>query len=48
MCSGKIATEYKAMSRRDAFHDLVRDALKADGWLITHDPYTVRFGEDDL
>ncbi len=27
---------------RDLFHDLVRDALEADGWTITHDPYEIR------
>jgi hypothetical protein len=24
------------MSRKDAFHDIVRRALEKDGWLITH------------
>ncbi len=26
------------MSRKDAFHDIVRRALEKDGWTITHDP----------
>lgn len=28
------------MSRRDKYHDVVRDALIREGWKITHDPYT--------
>ena len=26
------------MSRKDAFHDIVRRALEKDSWMITHDP----------
>jgi hypothetical protein len=33
------------MSRRDAYHDLVRRLLEADGWTITHDPLNLTFGE---
>jgi hypothetical protein len=36
------------MSRRDLYHELVRKALEADGWTITHDPYPLRFGEHNL
>jgi XisH protein len=24
---------------KDVFHDIVRQALEKDGWLVTHDPY---------
>ena len=27
------------MSRRDIYHQLVKEALIAEGWQITHDPY---------
>ena len=27
------------MSRRDKYHDVVREALIREGWTITHDPY---------
>ena len=27
------------MSRRDTYHQIVRAALEAEGWTITHDPY---------
>ncbi|MDV7396369.1 element excision factor XisH family protein, partial [Arthrospira platensis SPKY1] len=30
---------------KDIYHDNVRKALERDGWLITHDPYTVRVEE---
>ncbi|MFK7949942.1 MAG: element excision factor XisH family protein [Saprospiraceae bacterium] len=30
---------------KDLFHNLVRTALENDGWTITHDPYTITFGE---
>ena len=33
---------------RDFFHDAVRTALIADGWTITHDPYTLAFGDQNL
>jgi hypothetical protein len=32
------------MSQRDYLHDPVRQALVKDGWTITHDPYTIAFG----
>ena len=28
------------MSRRDMYHNVVKDALIREGWTITHDPYT--------
>lgn len=36
------------MSRRDAYHDIVRRALEADGWIITHDPLMLQFGERNV
>ena len=32
------------MPARDILHDIVREALIKDGWLITHDPFTIAFG----
>lgn len=29
---------------RDLFHQLVRDALEAEGWRVTHDPLVLRAG----
>ncbi|MCB0597395.1 MAG: XisH family protein [Phaeodactylibacter sp.] len=34
-----MSPKIKAMSRRDLFHDHVKEALEKDGWKITHDPY---------
>ncbi|NEQ79539.1 MAG: fatty-acid oxidation protein subunit alpha [Moorea sp. SIO2I5] len=36
------------MSAKDQFHDLVKDALINDGWIITHDPYRIDLGFTDL
>jgi XisH protein len=36
------------MSARDAFHGIVKTALRKDGWLITHDPYPLQAGSFDL
>lgn len=36
------------MSAKDIFHDAVKSALQKEGWNITHDPLTVRFGKDKL
>jgi hypothetical protein len=33
------------MSRKDQFHQAVRHALEKDGWLITHDPFTIQISE---
>lgn len=32
------------MPAKDFYHDVVRHALEADGWRITHDPYFMRIG----
>ncbi|MEO1388649.1 MAG: element excision factor XisH family protein [Cyanobacteria bacterium J06634_6] len=31
------------MSRKDTFHDIVRQALEKDNWSITHDPLLLRY-----
>lgn len=36
------------MSRHDKFHDLVVNALKREGWVITNDPYLLTFGAQEL
>jgi len=36
------------MPQRDTFHETVRQALMSDGWIITHDPYSLQFGENRL
>ena len=33
------------MPQRDLYHQAVRQALIADGWTITHDPYRVVYGK---
>ena len=29
------------MSRKDKFHKAVKHSLQKEGWLITHDPFTI-------
>ena len=36
------------MPPRDLYHAAVRNALVKDGWTITHDPYTLSFGQKDV
>lgn len=36
------------MPAKDLYHDIVVDALKADGWTITDDPYRLRYGDRKL
>lgn len=36
------------MPARDLYHDAVKTALVKDGWTITHDPLTLRWGRKDL
>jgi hypothetical protein len=36
------------MPRKDIYHEVVKRALIADGWTITHDPYPLPFGEESL
>lgn len=33
---------------KDIFHDTVKIALEKDGWIITHDPYRLRYGIIDV
>lgn len=33
---------------KDIFHDSVKKALEKDGWMITHDPYRLRYGIVDV
>ena len=33
---------------RDIYHNPIRHALEADGWTITDDPLTLRFGEQNV
>lgn len=28
---------------KDAYHEIVRRALEKDGWIITHDPFTLKY-----
>ncbi len=36
------------MPAKDRYHDIVKAALVKDGWTITHDPLTLRWGRKDL
>ena len=36
------------MPALDFYHDAVKNALTKDGWTITHDPLTLRWGRKDL
>ncbi len=36
------------MPAKDKFHDVVRQALIADGWLITADPFFLQWGGVDM
>ncbi len=36
------------MPAKDFYHDVVKKALIKDGWTITHDPYTLTFGQKDV
>lgn len=36
------------MPAKDLYHDSVKQALIKDGWTITHDPYTLSFGQKDV
>lgn len=36
------------MPARDALHEIVKTSLVKDGWQITHDPYTLAFGDRDV
>ena len=36
------------MPAKDIFHDAVKNALIKDGWTITHDPLTLKWGRDNM
>jgi hypothetical protein len=36
------------MPARDKVHDIVKNALIKDGWTITDDPLTLKFGNTEL
>jgi hypothetical protein len=36
------------MPAKDRYHQICKTALTKDGWQITHDPYTLRWGVKDL
>lgn len=36
------------MPARDKYHDAVRNALIKDGWTITHDPFHLEYGGDNM
>jgi hypothetical protein len=36
------------MPAKDIYHNAVKNALIKDGWTITHDPYTLTFGQKDV
>lgn len=38
---------HKPMSRKDQFHQAVKRALEKEGWLITHDPFTIQITEEE-
>jgi hypothetical protein len=35
------------VAAKDRFHDAVKRGLKKDKWVITHEPLTIEFSEDD-
>jgi hypothetical protein len=36
------------MPARDVYHHSLKSALIKDGWTITHDPYTLTFGQRNV
>ncbi len=42
-----LDTEWRAMSAKDRYHDVVKRALQKEQWSITHEPLRLEFGEDD-
>lgn len=39
---------YRSMPRLDLFHDACKNALIKAGWIITHDPYSLKRGRATL
>ena len=36
------------ISAKNTFHQIVKTALEKEGWIITHDPYSIDLGFVDL
>lgn len=36
------------MPARDFYHNIVKAALVKDGWIVTHDPLTLKLGKKDF
>jgi hypothetical protein len=36
------------MPAKDIYHNNVKNALIKDGWIITHDPLTIKWGKKDI
>lgn len=36
------------MPAKDLYHDQLKTALVKDGWTVTHDPYTLTFGQKSV
>ena len=36
------------MPAKDIYHEQVKTALINDGWIVTHDPYTIAFGQRNV
>jgi len=36
------------MPAKDIYHEQVKSALVNDGWVVTHDPYTIAFGQRNV
>ncbi len=36
------------MPRKDTIHEAVKTALIKDGWTVTHDPYVLKLGEENM
>ena len=36
------------MSAKDKIHNIVKQAIINDGWVITHDPFTIAYGDDTV
>ena len=42
------STKVLAMPAPGIYHHVVKNALIKDGWTITHDPYTLTFGQRNV
>jgi hypothetical protein len=46
--SSRLLSRSPIMPAKDRLHNVVRHALEADGWTITHDPLILKFGLREL